>query len=84
MRVSEVVRRTGVTARALRYYESLGLVTPTRSANGYRSYSDLDVELVRQIQELTALGFRVRDTEPFLAPRPAASAIITPSCERPA
>ncbi|MGH3478760.1 MAG: redoxin domain-containing protein [Nocardioidaceae bacterium] len=61
-----MARRTGATARALRYYESLGLVKPTRLANGYRSYSDLDVELVRQIQELTALGLRVRDTEPFL------------------
>ncbi|GAA5189637.1 hypothetical protein GCM10023322_42870 [Rugosimonospora acidiphila] len=66
MRVSELARRTGTTIRALRYYESLGLVVPTRGDNGYRDYPPIAVELVGQIRELTALGLRVEETRPFV------------------
>ncbi|MBS3178790.1 MerR family DNA-binding transcriptional regulator [Pseudoclavibacter sp. Marseille-Q4354] len=34
MRISEVSKRSGISATALRYYESIGLVTPHRSSNG--------------------------------------------------
>ncbi|MFD9283808.1 MerR family DNA-binding transcriptional regulator [Streptomyces mirabilis] len=39
MRVGELARRTGVTVRALRYYEAAGLVVPRRLTNGYRDYA---------------------------------------------
>jgi phosphoglycolate phosphatase-like HAD superfamily hydrolase len=38
VRVGELARRTGVTIRALRYYEAAGLVVPARLPNGYRDY----------------------------------------------
>ena len=38
MRISEVARRSGVPASALRYYESVGLIDASREPNGYRSY----------------------------------------------
>ena len=38
MRIAEVVRRSGVPATALRYYESVGLIEAWREPNGYRSY----------------------------------------------
>ncbi len=66
MRISEAARRAGVTVRALRYYEKLGLVTPRRSGNDYREYEPLDVALVREIKGLMDLGFSVPDTRPFL------------------
>ncbi|WP_203923745.1 MerR family transcriptional regulator [Rugosimonospora africana] len=66
MRVGELARRTGTTIRALRYYESLGLVMPQRLDNGYREYPSIAVELVEQIQTLTALGLRVEDARPFV------------------
>ncbi|MDA8343977.1 MAG: redoxin family protein [Thermaerobacter sp.] len=66
MRVSEAARRAGVTVRALRYYEKLGLVTPRRAGNDYREYDPLDVALVREIKGLMDLGFAVSDTRPFL------------------
>ena len=38
MRISELARLTGVSAHALRHYETLGLLKPARTASGYRDY----------------------------------------------
>lgn len=40
MRISEVSRRSGVPATALRYYETIGLITARRTSNGYRDYDE--------------------------------------------
>ncbi|MGN9847323.1 MerR family transcriptional regulator [Nonomuraea sp. H19] len=66
MRVSELARRTGVTVRALRYYETVGLVVPRRRANGYREYDPISVRLVEHIRSLMALGLSVEETRPFV------------------
>jgi DNA-binding transcriptional MerR regulator len=66
VRTSELARRTGTTVRALRYYESAGLVVPRRLGNGYREYDPIAVRLVAQIRELTALGLSVEQTRPFI------------------
>ena len=66
MRVGELARRTGTTIRALRYYESVGLVVPRRLGNGYREYDPIAVRLVDQIRELMALGLSVEETRPFV------------------
>ncbi|GGS55132.1 putative thiol-specific antioxidant related protein/Peroxidoxin BcpB [Streptomyces cinerochromogenes] len=66
MKISEAARRAGVTTKAVRYYESLGLITPGRLANGYRDYSEDDVRLVREIRTLHRLGIPVERTRPFL------------------
>ncbi|WP_431883076.1 MerR family transcriptional regulator [Micromonospora gifhornensis] len=66
MRVGELARRTGTTIRALRYYESVGLVVPRRLGNGYREYDPIAVRLVAQIRELMALGLSVEETRPFV------------------
>jgi DNA-binding transcriptional MerR regulator/peroxiredoxin len=66
MRVGELARRTGTTVRALRYYETAGLVVPRRLGNGYREYDPIAVRLVQQIRELTALGLSVEETRPFV------------------
>ncbi|MEU8257506.1 MerR family transcriptional regulator [Micromonospora inaquosa] len=66
MRVGELARRTGTTVRALRYYESAGLVVPRRLRNGYREYDPIAVRLVAQIRELMALGLTVEETRPFV------------------
>jgi len=39
MQISELAKRTGVSAHALRHYEKLGLIQPARSNNGYRNYT---------------------------------------------
>ncbi|MGW8375040.1 MerR family transcriptional regulator [Streptomyces sp. ODS28] len=66
MRIGEVARRAGVTAKAVRYYEELGLLTPERLANGYRDYGEHELRLVREIRSLSGLGIPVERTRPFL------------------
>ncbi|MFG3165718.1 redoxin family protein [Streptomyces sp. NPDC048200] len=66
MQISELACRAGVTTKAVRYYESLGLLTPERLANGYRDYNEHDVRLTREIRALGGLGIPVERTRPFL------------------
>ncbi|GAA2113927.1 MerR family transcriptional regulator [Actinomadura alba] len=56
MRMKEMVRRTGVHERMLRYYEQQGLLKPQRLPSGYRVYSEANVETVRRIRCLLAAG----------------------------
>ncbi|MCA2224885.1 MerR family transcriptional regulator [Nonomuraea aurantiaca] len=56
MHMKEMVRRTGVHERLLRYYEQQGLLAPQRLPSGYRVFSEADVETVRRIRCLLAAG----------------------------
>lgn len=67
MRAGQVAAATGVTIKALRYYEQAGLLKPPRRANGYREYSAGDVLLVSEIRALMSLGRTPKEAEPFLA-----------------
>jgi DNA-binding transcriptional MerR regulator len=66
VRIGEVARGAGVSAKTVRYYESLGLFAVGRLANGYRDYDESHVELVREIQSLRTLGIGAEQTRPFL------------------
>ncbi|MFD7843364.1 thioredoxin [Nocardia sp. NPDC059764] len=66
MRIGELARLAEVSPKAIRRYESLGLVAPTRHANGYREYDDDTIRLVREIRSLNRLGIPVEETRPFL------------------
>ncbi|MFC4561119.1 MerR family transcriptional regulator [Nocardiopsis mangrovi] len=56
MRIGELARRTGVSERALRYYEEQGLLRPARRPSGYREFAESDAETVRHIRTLLAAG----------------------------
>jgi DNA-binding transcriptional MerR regulator len=69
MKIGELSRLTGVSVRALRYYEEEGLIRPTRGSNGYRDFGDAAVEAVRQIRGLIDCGLPtriIRDILPYL------------------
>lgn len=66
MRIGDVARQAEVTTKAVRYYESLGLIAPDRLANGYRDYGEHDVRLIREIKALSRLGIPIDRTRPFL------------------
>ena len=57
MNIGRAAAESGVTAKTIRYYESIGLIQPAdRQANNYRDYSAVDVETLRFIQRGRSLG----------------------------
>jgi DNA-binding transcriptional MerR regulator len=56
LRIGELARRTGVSERSLRYYETQGLLVAGRTSGGHRDYPDAAVDRVVLIQELYAAG----------------------------
>ncbi|MET4924716.1 MerR family transcriptional regulator [Streptomyces sp. PSRA5] len=60
MRVGELAARTGVSVRALRYYEEQNLLSAERSPSGQRHYPGSAVDRVRLIQQLYAAGLSSR------------------------
>jgi DNA-binding transcriptional MerR regulator len=69
MKIGELSRMTGVSVRALRYYEEEGLIRPARSSNGYRDFCEDAVEVVQQIRGLIDCGLPtriIRDVLPYL------------------
>ncbi len=57
LRIGELSERAGITARAVRYYESIGLVPlGDRGSGGQRSYTDQTVVRLKKIEQLKALG----------------------------
>jgi MerR family transcriptional regulator/heat shock protein HspR len=54
--ISVAAELTGLHPQTLRTYERLGLITPGRTGGGGRRYSHHDIELLREIAELTSSG----------------------------
>ena len=70
MVIHELTRQTGVPAKTIRYYESIGLLPrPKRAANNYRQYTPADVERLRFIASARSLGFSLDDVGETLAAR---------------
>ncbi|KOG50118.1 MerR family transcriptional regulator [Streptomyces virginiae] len=62
MLIGDVARRSGVSARMLRHYDSLGLVRPTgRTGSGYREYSGEDIRRIFHVESLRSLGLSLRE-----------------------
>ncbi|MET7323130.1 MerR family transcriptional regulator [Streptomyces sp. NPDC005549] len=60
MRIGELAARTGVSVRALRYYEEQELLVAERSRSGQRQYPESAVDHVRLIRQLYAAGLSSR------------------------
>ena len=67
MNIGAVAKRSGVPAKTIRYYESIGLIASAgRSANGYRVYTAEEVETLRFVSHARSLGFSVKDVANLL------------------
>ncbi|QAU41799.1 MerR family transcriptional regulator [Bradyrhizobium guangdongense] len=66
MKIGELSRRTGVSVRMLRYYESEGLLAPQRTDSGYRDYGPAEEETVGRIKMLGAAGMTLQTIKQLL------------------
>ena len=61
MKINDVEQTIGITKKNIRFYEQEGLLNPSRSTNGYRDYSDEDVEILHQIKLLRKLDIPLEE-----------------------
>ena len=61
MKINQVEQTIGITKKNIRFYEQEGLLKPTRVANGYRDYSNEDLETLRQIKLLRKLDIPIEE-----------------------
>lgn len=67
MSVGELARRAGLTIRTLRYYDEIGLLSPSRrSEAGYRLYGPADVVRLQQVKALRQLGLSLKEVQACL------------------
>jgi DNA-binding transcriptional MerR regulator len=66
---AECAKRTGLTIRALRLYESKGLISPNRTPKGWRFYGAKELERLNEIQVLKQLGLSLASITTLLASR---------------
>ena len=66
MRINEVAKLTGVSARTLQYYDEIGLLIPEKLDNGYRDYSDENLDKLQKILFYRFLKFKLNDIKELL------------------
>jgi DNA-binding transcriptional MerR regulator len=67
--IAAVARLTGLTSRALRFYEARGLVAPLRSASGRRHYGPAELERLHQVMAMKRAGLTLGQIEKLSAGR---------------
>jgi len=67
MNIKEVADLAGLPAKTIRYYEEIGLITPLRAGNGYRSFRDSDLHKLTFLARARSLGFSIEDCRALLA-----------------
>lgn len=64
---NEIQNKTGLTRKAIEYYEEKGLINPQKTENGYRDYSENDLEVLIKVSLFRKLGISVTEIEDYLS-----------------
>jgi MerR family copper efflux transcriptional regulator len=68
MNIGALAKETGIAAKTIRYYESVGLIAaPPRSGGNYRIYGERDLATLRFVQRARNLGFSVKEVGDLVA-----------------
>lgn len=67
MHIGEVAERVGLSLRTIRYYEEIGLISPSaRSQGGFRLYLEADVARLQLVKDMKPLGFSLDEMRDLL------------------
>lgn len=64
---NEIQNKTGLTRKAIEYYEEKGLIHPQKSENGYRDYTKDDLEILIKVALFRKIGMSVTDIEDYFS-----------------
>jgi MerR family copper efflux transcriptional regulator len=67
MNIGDVAEASGLPPKTIRYYEDIGLVRPSRCANGYRDFSETDAHKLAFLCRARSLGFSIEDCRLLLS-----------------
>lgn len=67
MNIGQAAEKSGLPAKTIRYYEDIGLITPDRSGNGYRDFSETHIHKLTFLHRSRNLGFSIDDCRTLLS-----------------
>lgn len=82
MTIKDIETCSGMTRANIRFYESQGLLSPTRNENGYRCYSGQDLETLQRIKLLRALHISLEEIKAVQAGKRELAAVLDEQLER--
>ncbi len=67
MNIGSLAKESGVSTKLIRHYESIGLIPKaSRSASGYREYTESDIHILRFVKRGRKLGFAMKEIKQLL------------------
>lgn len=68
MNIGEASKKSGVSAKLIRHYESIGLIPKaSRALSGYRTYSDREVNILKFVKRSRSLGFSMEEIKKLVS-----------------
>ena len=67
MNIGEASANSGLPAKTIRYYEDIGLISPDRTDNGYRDFSETHMHKLAFLSRARGLGFSIEDCRTLLS-----------------
>ncbi len=67
MSIGAVAIQSGLPAKTIRYYEDIGLLTPPRRENGYRTYREQELHKLKFLHRARSLGFTIEQCRKLLS-----------------